>query len=63
MNSNHTAIRQLNVADSEVYVPAAQPIPPLASLQDPRLTFEKREHQLVIQLGSLANKPSPEQYV
>lgn len=64
MNSNHTAIRQLNVADSEVYVPAAQAVVPLTlDCKNPRLTFEKRKHQLVIQLGCLANKPSSEPYV
>lgn len=64
MSSNHTAIRQLSVADSEVYVPAAQAFaPPKLDCKNPRLTFEKRKHQLVIQLGCLANKPSSEPYV
>lgn len=66
MSSNHTAIRQLSVADSEVYVPAAQsttPSPLKLDCKNPRLTFEKRKHQLVIHLGCLANKPSSEPYV
>lgn len=41
MNSNHMAIRQLNVADSELYVPAAQTIdcPPQAGLQESATNF------------------------